>query len=108
MPSWLTIVAGWMFLVFGGLGLWRGATLLLRRGTAARDFTGMDGRLVLVEGGGQALLGAALLLGGGWVHLIWPAVLLMTIGAVHWVSSRLRPRRRRPSSPVSHTEHADT
>ncbi|WP_326562042.1 hypothetical protein [Micromonospora sp. NBC_01796] len=87
MPGWLIILAGWTSLVFGGLGLWRGVTLLLRGDTKARDSTGTDAWLVLVEGGGQFLLGAALLLGGGWVHLIWPAVLLMAIGSVQWIRS---------------------
>lgn len=108
MPSWLTVVCGWIVLVIGGLGLWRAAMLLLRGGTAARDSTGRDARLVLVDSGSQVLLGAALLLGGRWMHLIWPAFLLGTISAVHWISSWLRTRRRRPSLPVSDGEQADT
>ncbi|MGW4462275.1 hypothetical protein [Micromonospora sp. NPDC004704] len=100
MPEWFMALAGWTSLVFGGLGLWRGVTLLLRGDTKARDSTGTDARLVLVEGGGQFLLGAALLLGDGWVHLIWPAFLLMAIASVQWIRSWLwlargkeRPRR---------------
>ena len=97
MPNWVIVLGGWMLLLFGGLGLWRGATLLLHGGTEARDTTGRDGRLVLVDSGAQFLLGAAILLGGHWAYLIWPALLLATISAVHWVSSWLRTRRRRRS-----------
>ncbi|MEV4627395.1 hypothetical protein AB0J90_14000 [Micromonospora sp. NPDC049523] len=104
MPDWLMALAGWTFLVIGGLGLWRGVTLLVGGDTKARDSTGTDARLVLVEGGGQFLLGAALLLGGGWVHLMWPAILLMAIASVQWISGW----RRRPSPSASDTEHADT
>jgi len=105
VPRWLTIV-GWFSVVLGGLGLWRGAMLLLRDGTQARDSTGRDGRLVLVDGVGLVLVGAAVLLGGGWVHLIWPAVLLLSIGVVHSVSDWLRTRWRRPPVPVRDAEQS--
>ncbi len=104
MPDWLTTLAGWTSLGFGGLGLWRGATLPHRSGTAARDSTGLPGHLVLVQSGGLTLLGAAALLGGGWVQLIWPAVLLMIIGEVGRIRRWLHRRRRRPPLPA----HGDT
>jgi len=104
--DWLTTLGGWMSLVFGGLGLGRGATLLLRRGTEARDTTGMPGRLVFVEGSGLVLLGTAALLGSDWMHLIWPAFLLLTIGQVSRISSWLHRRRRRQPLPASGNEHA--
>ncbi|MEW2476924.1 MULTISPECIES: hypothetical protein [Micromonospora] len=100
MPSWLTLLGGWLLLMSGGLGLWRGATLLLRGGSEARDHSGRDSRLVLVESGGQALLGAAFLLGGIWVHLIWPALLLLTVACVYGIRSWLRTRRHRSSPSV--------
>jgi hypothetical protein len=108
VPDWLTTLGGWTSLVFGGLGLWRGATLLLRGGTEARDTTGTPGRLVLVESGGLALVGAAALLGGGWVYLILPAVFLLTIGQVHRISSWFHRRRGRPPLPARGDEHAGT
>ncbi|GAA3958243.1 hypothetical protein [Actinoplanes auranticolor] len=106
MPDWLVTLGGWTSLVFGGLGLWRGAILVLRTGPEARDATGMPGQLVLVESSGLILVGAAALLSGGWVHLIWPAVLLLTIGQVRRVSSWLDRRRRRPPLPARGDELA--
>jgi hypothetical protein len=106
VPDWITMLGGWTSLGFGGLGLWRGVTLLLRSGTEARDTTGLPGQLVLAESSGLTLLGAAALLGGGWVHLIWPAVFLVTIVEVRRISSRLHRRRRRPPLPARSDEHA--
>jgi hypothetical protein len=106
VPDWFATLAGWMSLVVGGLGLWRSATLLLRGGPDARDTTGTPGRLVLVEGGGLTLLGAAALLGGGWVHLIWPAFFLIAIGELHRIRRWLRRRRHRPPLPAHPDEHA--
>ncbi len=93
MPDWLATLAGWNSLLFGGLGLWRGVTLL-RRGGKARDSTGTPAWLVFVESSGLTMLGAALLL-GGWMNLIWLALVLMTFGAVgsvrRWLRQRLSP-----------------
>lgn len=97
MPDWFATLAGWILLVVGALGLRRGVTLL-RHGKAARDSTGTPGWLVLVESGGLSLLGAAVLLGGRWVHLIWPAVVLMAIGAGRGISGWRQRRRRRPAA----------
>jgi hypothetical protein len=93
MPDRVATLVGWSSLLFGGLGLWRGVTLL-RRGGEAHDSTGTPAWLVLVESSGLIVLGVALLL-DGWMHLIWPAVALMTIGAVgsirRWLLRRLSP-----------------
>lgn len=93
MPDWVATLAGWSSLLFGGLGLWRGVTLL-RRGGEARDSTGTPAWLVLVESSGLTVLGVALLL-DGWMNLIWLAVVLMTIGTVgsirRWLRRRLSP-----------------
>ncbi|GAA1870498.1 hypothetical protein [Asanoa iriomotensis] len=97
MPNWLAEVGGWMLLVFGGVGLCRAATLLLGGGAQARDSTGKSVRLVLVESTALVLLGAAVLLGGRWAHLIWPALIFWTIIAAHDVRNWLR-RRRSPST----------
>ncbi|WP_125802895.1 hypothetical protein [Actinoplanes sp. ATCC 53533] len=106
MPDWFATLAGWVSLGIGGLGLLRGATLLLHGGTDARDTTGTPARLVLVESGGLALLGAAALLGGGWVHLIWPALFLIAIGELRRIRSWLHHRRHRPPLPAHSDEHA--
>ncbi|MFF0155727.1 hypothetical protein [Micromonospora sp. NPDC005203] len=82
-------------LLFGGLGLWRGVTLLRRAG-GARDSTGTPVWLVLVESSGLTVLGVALLL-DGWMNLTWLAVVQMSIGAVgsihRWLRRVLPPAR---------------
>lgn len=108
MPDWFVTLGGWTALGIGVLGLWRGAALLLRGGPGARDTTGLPGRLVLAESGGLALLGAAVLLGGGWVHLIWPAALLTTISEAFRIRRRRHRRRSRPPLPTRGDEHAGT
>jgi hypothetical protein len=90
MPDWVATLAGWSSLLFGGLGLWRGVTLLHRAGEA-RDSTGTPAWLVLMESSGLTVLGVALLL-SGWMNLIWLAVVLMTIGAVADIRRWLRRR----------------
>jgi hypothetical protein len=89
MPDWVATLAGWSLLLVGGLGLWRGVTLL-RRGGEAGDSTGTPAWLVLVESSGLTVLSVAQL--GGWMNLIWPAVVLMTIGAVGEIRRWLRRR----------------
>ncbi|MFF5075848.1 hypothetical protein ACFY36_02270 [Actinoplanes sp. NPDC000266] len=63
MPDWVPTLAGWGSLLFGGLGLWRGVTLLRREGEA-RDATGRPAWLVLAESSGLTVLGVVLLLSG--------------------------------------------
>ena len=92
MPSTLLTIASWGCLTMGLVGLWRGGTLL-SRGRQARDSEGTPAWAVMVESGGLALIGVAVLLGGRWMHLIWLALALMTIGAVAQARRSLRRRR---------------
>ncbi|WP_127505622.1 hypothetical protein [Actinoplanes solisilvae] len=98
MPDWLAVVTGWICLLLGCLGLWRGIGLVRPGRTATQDSTATPGALVVAEGGGLALLGVALLLGGYWVYLFVPAMVLMAVSTVHAIS---RWRRRRCSSRSS-------
>ncbi|ROP31482.1 hypothetical protein EDD30_4391 [Couchioplanes caeruleus] len=99
MPDALAALVSWMSVVLGVVGLWRGTTLVLR-GKQARDSLGTPGWMVLTESGSLALLGAAFLSGGGWMHLIWPAFALMTVGTVARVRTRLHRRPPRPPAVI--------
>ncbi len=99
MPDWLLAVAGWMNLVFGCFGLWRGVELFLAGGRQARDSTGLPSPLVLTESGGLTLVGVALLLGDMWLFLVLPAGVLLTFSEVHRIRRSLHRWRHR-SSPT--------
>ena len=94
MNGWLATVTGWLFLLVGGLGLWRGIGPVRPGRTETHDSSATPGMLVAAESGGLALLGAALLLGGCWTLLALPAVVLMAVG----VLPAIRRRRRRSSA----------
>ena len=100
MPAWLVAAAGWINLILGCLGLWRGVELLLAGDRQARDSTGLPFPLVLAESGGLALLSVALLRGDSWIYLVLPAGALLTVSEVHRLRRSFQRRRRRSSRPA--------
>lgn len=110
MPAWLVAVAGWINLIFGCLGLWRGVELLLAGGRQARDSTGLPAPLVLAESSGLALLGVALLRGDSWAYLVLPAGALLTVSEAHRLRRSLQRRRHPSSRPAldTQTDHPRT
>jgi hypothetical protein len=108
MPDWLAAVWGWILVLLGCLGLWRGVGLTQPRSKETLDSTGMPGPLVMAESSGLVLLGGASLLGGSWVYLVLPAGVLLTVGEVHRWRRWLHRRRRRSAVPARREERSDT
>ena len=110
MPPWLAAVVRvglWGSLMMGCFGLWQGITLSLPGRTETHDSNGTPGPIVLAQSGGLVLIGAAGLLGGRWVYLIIPAIVLLTVSEVHAGIRWLR-RRRQSSLPTGRQELSDT
>ena len=88
MPDVGTLMAGWGCLGFGLLFIRQGTRLIRterrlgRRPLAGEAFTGRE---VLAEGVAVALMGAGNLLGGRWVLLVVPGVIVMVVLAVQLV-----------------------
>lgn len=82
MPDVGTLVAGWGCLGFGLLFMLRGTRLIrTKRRLGRRPLAGepFSGREALAEGVAAALIGAANLLGGRWVLLAVPGVVVMVV-----------------------------
>ncbi|WP_123827122.1 hypothetical protein [Micromonospora globispora] len=88
MPDRVTLVAGWGCLGIGLLFMVQGTRLIrTERRLGRRPLAGetFSGREVLAEGVAFALVAAGNLLGGRWVLLAVPGVIVMVVLAVHLV-----------------------
>ena len=98
MPYGLTLLAGCGCLGFGLLFMFRGWRLVRterRLGRSPLSGEPFSGREALAEGFAFALIGAGNLLGGRWVLLVVPGVIVMVVLLVRLVARLVgRPSRR--------------
>lgn len=93
MPDVRTLLAGWGCLGLGLLFMFQGGRLIrAEKRLGRRPLTGepFSGRELLAEGLAVALIGTGNLLGGRWVLLVVPGVIVMVVLLVQLVLRRAR------------------